>query len=173
MTVRLRGHHLLCLLTFSGHGYTPGFTRNMERIARRLAAGEEAEMVEGPDDICVALVDELGPGDAHCTLCHVGERDRKAIAAVSERVGHPLAPPGRITFDHDTLTRLRAAFAGGAIRAACEDCEWSAFCTAIAANGFAGTRLSAPRKAAAARSAALSPAAVSAAGMAVRKPKEE
>lgn len=173
MTVRLRGHHLLCLLTFSGHGYTPGFTRNMERVARRLAAGEEAEMVEGPDDICAALMDELGPEDAHCTLCHVGDRDRKAIAAVSDLIGRSLAPPGRVTFDHDTLTRLRTAFAGGTIRAACEDCEWSDFCTAIAASGFAGTRLAAPRKAPAARSAALSPSAVSAAGATVRTPREE
>ena len=39
MTVRLRPHHLLCLLSYIGRGYSPAFSANMTRVARRLGAG--------------------------------------------------------------------------------------------------------------------------------------
>ena len=49
MTVRLRAHHLLCMLTYVGKGYSPAFVENYEAIAARLSAGEEIEMVAGPE----------------------------------------------------------------------------------------------------------------------------
>ena len=55
MTVRLRGHHLLCLLAYKGEGYSPAFIANLDRIAARLTAGEDAVLVDGPDDICAPL----------------------------------------------------------------------------------------------------------------------
>jgi len=41
VTIRLRAHHLLCILTYVGKGYTPGFTVNYDRVARRMSDGEE------------------------------------------------------------------------------------------------------------------------------------
>jgi hypothetical protein len=58
MTVRLRGHHLLCLLTFVGKGYTPAFTANYRRIVARLNEGAAVELVDGPDDICAPMLAE-------------------------------------------------------------------------------------------------------------------
>ncbi len=56
MTVRLRGHHLLCMLTFVGKGYSPAFVENYDRIAGRLSEGEDILLVDGPDDICAPLL---------------------------------------------------------------------------------------------------------------------
>ncbi len=44
MTVRLRAHHLLCMLTFVGEGYSARLRRQLPAsIARRLSAGEAIE----------------------------------------------------------------------------------------------------------------------------------
>jgi uncharacterized protein len=138
--VRLRGHHLLCLLTFVGEGYTPAFTRNYLRIAARLSAGEAIEIVEGPDDICAPM---LGLPDAHCGNENIRDRDGLALAAIAELLGNPLETGSVVFLDRERLERLRAAFAAGAIRAACEGCEWSAFCTRVAGKGFGSTLIQA------------------------------
>lgn len=138
MTVRLRGHHLLCLLTYKGEGYGPAFVANLDRLAGRLAAGEAALLVEGPDDVCAPLA-EAEP-EAHCGLARVAERDRAALAALAPHLGL-LAPGRRLRLDGATVARLRAAFAKGAIRAACAGCEWAALCGEIARAGYPGVRL--------------------------------
>jgi hypothetical protein len=144
VTVRLRGHHLLCLLTYRGEGYSPAFVANLDRITARLAAGEEALLVDGPDDVCRPLV-EAQRDAAHCGLARVRERDRQALAALAGRLGRPLAPGERLVLDPATVAGLRAAFAAGTIRAACAGCEWDGVCTNIAGTGFAaGVRLSGP-----------------------------
>ena len=43
MTVRLRAHHLLCMLTYVGKGYTAAFTANYDRIVERLNAAGRRE----------------------------------------------------------------------------------------------------------------------------------
>ena len=58
-----RAHHLLCMLTFAGDGYTPEFVANFAAIVARIGAGEAVELVDGPDDVCAPLD---GPDDIHC-----------------------------------------------------------------------------------------------------------
>ncbi|WP_331373633.1 DUF1284 domain-containing protein [Sinorhizobium chiapasense] len=135
MTVRLRGHHLLCLLTFVGEGYTPSFTRNYHVVAGRLSAGEPIEIVEGPDDICAPM---LGLAEVHCHNENIGCRDSRALAAAADLLGLPLGPGSVLILDDRRLQDLRGAFALGSVRAACDDCEWSALCTRVAREGFAG-----------------------------------
>lgn len=138
MTVRLRGHHLLCLLTYKGLGYGPAFTANLDRIAMRLNTGEPVVLVEGPDDVCAPL---HAAGDPHCTRPGVHGRDRQALDAVARLLGHPLAPGATLGLEAAAVARLRHAFADGAIRAACGGCEWHGLCTAVAAAGYPETRL--------------------------------
>jgi hypothetical protein len=140
--VRLRGHHLLCLLTFVGEGYTPSFTRNYRRIAERLSGGEPIEIVEGPDDICRPM---LGLPDAHCRNESIHERDRHALGAIADLLGFPLGAGSVLVLDGDRLAGLRAAFAAGTIRTACDECEWSSLCTRIAREAFEGTLIQACR----------------------------
>ncbi|MCV3735524.1 DUF1284 domain-containing protein (plasmid) [Rhizobium sp. TRM96647] len=134
MTVRLRAHHLLCMLTFVGKGYSPAFVDNYRAIARRLSAGETILVVEGPDDICAPLMD----GDTHCRDESVAGRDRQAAEAVSVLTGRAVAAGTTILPDEALLERLRSAFAGGDLRTACGGCEWGDLCSRVSAHGFPG-----------------------------------
>lgn len=138
MTVRLRAHHLLCMLTYVGKGYSPAFVENYEAIAARLSAGEEIELVAGPDDICGPLTPDP---EAHCHGSGVVERDREAADAVARLIGSPLPPGARITPSAALLARLRKTFATGEIRTACSGCEWAGLCDHVADGGYAGVRV--------------------------------
>lgn len=138
MTVRLRGHHLLCLLTFVGKGYTPAFTANYRRIVARLNEGEAVELVGGPDDICAPMLAEV---EHHCFNAGVTERDVQALTDVAELLGRPLTAGMQLLLDAELLVRLRGAFAAGTTRTACNGCQWHALCTDIAAGNYAGVRL--------------------------------
>ena len=138
MTVRLRPHHLLCLLTYVGEGYSSAFVDTLDHVGRKLLSGEDLLLVEGPDDICAPV---LGTEHDHCTGPSVTERDHKAAQAVSALLGEDLAVGTRLRLDAGTLGRLRKAFASGAIRAGCAGCEWAELCSLVAARGYTGTRL--------------------------------
>jgi hypothetical protein len=138
MTVRLRAHHLLCMLTYVGKGYSPDFVANYEVIAARLSTGEEIELVAGPDDICGPLTADP---NAHCHGASVIERDREATDAISRLLGSPLNLGARIAPSAELLDRLRKTFATGEIRTACSGCEWSGLCDSIADGGYVGVRV--------------------------------
>lgn len=138
MTIKLRGHHLLCLLTYKGHGYTPAFSLNFTRIVRRLSRGEEAMIVAGADDLCQPMLCEP---DFHCADAHSSEIDRQALADIGQLLGRDLAPGERLVFDADSVAGLRQAFLAGEIRTACQTCSWLEHCNKIAENGFHQTRL--------------------------------
>ena len=142
MTVRLRAHHLLCMLTYVGKGYSPAFVENYEVIAARLSAGEEIELVAGPDDICGPLTVD---SEAHCQGASVIERDRAAADAVARLIGSPLPLGARITPTLALIERLRANFATGEIRRACTGCEWSDLCDQVAGDAFASARVAPTR----------------------------
>ncbi|MDQ1901747.1 DUF1284 domain-containing protein [Paracoccus sp. WLY502] len=142
MTIRLRAHHLLCLLTWAGKGYSPAFTAGFTAIAGRIAAGEAVMMVNGPDDICAPMLADPG---CHCRGGSVARRDAQAARDLTALLGRPLTAGQRLVLDPATLARMRHAFAGGAIRDACAGCEWSGLCRDIADDGFAGTVLPAPQ----------------------------
>ena len=144
MTLRLRHHHLLCLLTYIGKGYSPAFVANLDHIAERASAGEAVLLVEGPDDICAPLTEgKLSEGEVepHCLRASVRERDTQAADSLSDLLGQPLPIGNSMTLTADITRRLRTAFAAGTVRAACSDCQWHDLCTEVAEDGFSGTRL--------------------------------
>lgn len=138
MTVRLRAHHLLCMLTYVGKGYSLTFVENYEAIAARLSAGEEIELVAGPDDICGPLTADP---EAHCHGGGVVERDLAAADAVARLLGRPVNLGARITPTAALFARLRKTFATGEIRTACSGCEWSGLCDSVADGGYLGVRV--------------------------------
>ena len=138
MTVRLRAHHLLCLLTYVGKGYSPAFTANYDKVVKRLAGGEDVLVVLGPDDICVPLLD--GP-EPHCLAESAAGRDQLAARDVGELLRRPIAAGARFSIDATRLAAMRQAFATGRTREACRGCEWSDLCSAVAVAGYSGTRL--------------------------------
>lgn len=144
MTVRLRPHHLLCMLTYVGKGYTSGFVENYDRVAARLNAGEDIELVEGADDICEGLLCE---SHAHCFNVGSVQRDETARSSVSAFLGETLTAGSGLKATPDFLAKMRGAFATGDIRQACRGCQWIRLCDRIAASGFAGVKIGEPLQA--------------------------
>jgi len=52
--VKLRGHHLICLHFFKPEALGEAFASKVREALTRLERGEEALIVEGGDDVCVA-----------------------------------------------------------------------------------------------------------------------
>lgn len=136
MTIRLRPHHLLCMLTYVGKGYSAAFTANYDVIIRRLRRGEDILIVSGPDDICSPLLDNAEP---HCLRASVTERDRLAAHDVGKLLARRIEAGHRLTPDPEFLHRMRESFAGGHIRNACIGCEWNGLCNSVMANSYDGT----------------------------------
>ncbi|MCQ1834061.1 DUF1284 domain-containing protein [Neorhizobium galegae] len=134
MMVRLRPHHLLCVLTFVGEGYSPAFVANYRRLAGRLSAGEPIEIVSGPDDICAPL---LSDEDAHCFGASVAGRDAAALTDIARLLGRELETGSVIASDPVLFDKLRRAFSSGVTRRACTGCEWSSLCDRIAGQDYA------------------------------------
>jgi hypothetical protein len=138
MTVRLRSHHLLCLLTYVGKGYSAAFIANYDAITKRLGRGEDILIVSGPDDICQPL---LGEAEPHCLRESAAGRDELAARDVGRLLARPIRAGARFSLDAATLTGLRAAFSAGVTREACQGCEWANLCTTVAAGGYRDVRL--------------------------------
>jgi hypothetical protein len=138
MTVRLRAHHLLCLLTYVGKGYSAAFVANYDAIAERLGRGEGILIVSGPDDICAPLLSEPEP---HCLGDSAAGRDELAARDVEKLLARPIRAGARFNLDAAALASLRAAFSAGVTREACQGCEWAGLCTTVAAGGYRDVRL--------------------------------
>jgi hypothetical protein len=138
MTIRLRAHHLLCMLTYAGDGYSRAFTANFDAIVARIAAGENVLIVAGPDDLCAPLLCEPDP---HCLRESVRERDRLAARDLGKLLRMDVSEGRRLTLGSSELRQMREAFASGEIRAACQGCEWYGLCTAVAGRGFRDAKL--------------------------------
>ena len=51
-TIKLRGHHLVCLHFFRGEGYSAEYVENLTRILERVEAGAEIGVSAEADDVC-------------------------------------------------------------------------------------------------------------------------
>jgi len=142
MTVRLRAHHLLCLLTYSGKGYSSAFTTNLDAVADRIQLGEEIVVVSAADDVCAPLVAE---SDVHCHRESVMRRDVVAAAELSAIFGYSIRPGTAFRLDGELITTMRDAFVAGVTRSACSGCEWFDLCSTTAAAHYVDARLTALR----------------------------
>ncbi|WP_428646582.1 DUF1284 domain-containing protein [Roseibium sp.] len=141
MTVSIRAHHLLCILTYLGKGYSTRFVGNYNRIVKRINSGEPLLLVEGPDEICGPMLGEEG---CHCHNDSVRDRDRTAAVEIGKALGLHLNADASFVLTAGQLADCRKAFAQGTIRSACSGCEWAEFCSDIARNEFGGCRLAPP-----------------------------
>jgi len=138
MTISLRPHHLLCMLTYVGKGYSPAFVANYDRLAARIGEGEEIRIIAGPDDVCQPF---LETGEAHCLEPDVFERDRSAAASLTAQLGLQIGEGMSMRLDAGLLRQMREAFAAGSVRSACAGCQWTALCDGVAQGDFRDTRL--------------------------------
>lgn len=116
MSLRLRGHHLLCLLGFRGMGYSPEFTSNMRKVYEQLQTEPKTmvTIVRGTDDLCRCYpVDKPN----HCETKSVHERDDTVL----ERLG--LTPDLQIAWQ-DILQLLEKHMMPRDISLICTSCPW-------------------------------------------------
>ena len=120
-TVRLRPHHLLCLLHYTGRGYDEAFTAQMDRLSNDLRERPETEIVlrPGADCLCEHCPNLL------CGVCTSGKPDRYD-AAVTRLCG---------LYDGEAISWQKAAedvreniIGHGLMKEVCGDCEWAELC---------------------------------------------
>ncbi len=127
--IRLRPHHLLCMLTYVGKGYTKAFTANFDRLLPVILAGNPLQIVLTPDDICQPLLNE--PDEVcHCFNASVCQRDKLAQQDMS-MLGFNIEDGQIFSLTPQHIQLLRQAFAAGTIRRACHGCQWYELCTSV------------------------------------------
>ncbi|TVY10877.1 DUF1284 domain-containing protein [Paenibacillus cremeus] len=119
MEIRLRGHHLLCLLGFRGMGYSAAFSANMTRVYNELRESPETTiaLVQGPDDLCTCFPAD---GQYHCENRSVAKHDEEVIRRLGLETGT------RVPWS-TVLERVRAAIAPEDINVLCVTCQWRSY----------------------------------------------
>ncbi len=115
--IRLRPHHLLCLLAFKGEGYSPEFIERAKRLQRSwLEDGTVVEVVEGLDELCTDCP-ELSE-ECVSTTDDAGayQLDRAAASFLDVELG-----PYR---SDDLLRLIRSNFVVERCYEVCNGCSW-------------------------------------------------
>ncbi len=118
--LKLRGHHLICLIAFQGEGYSPAFARNFKKLQKLYLnkPAEKVKVVAGPDmackkcphlakNTCISPID--GPNSRVLAL------DKKAFKLLKIKPG--IYTAGEL---HQRLRRLTKPF----LRNFCHNCSW-------------------------------------------------
>lgn len=136
--IRLRGHHLLCSLTFAGRGYSQQFEQCFKQVIERLKENETILVVSGPDDICESIE---GCSESHCRETRISRRDKLALEDLSSHLGIPVSVGSKfaptLLFDD----AYRYSFRQGTTRRACFDCQWSEICDQVAEAEYSSSLL--------------------------------
>lgn len=132
--IELRPHHLLCMLTFAGKGYSERFVDKFRSVAAQINNGAFIRIVPGPDELCACVVaDDAEP---HCFKASVTARDKAAAADVGNQLGFAIEPGVVFRLSKNDIARMHSWFRNGVIRRACTDCQWHDLCTELAADQF-------------------------------------
>ncbi|RAP78036.1 DUF1284 domain-containing protein [Paenibacillus montanisoli] len=119
MGIRLRGHHLLCLLGYRGMGYSAGFTANMTRVYNELRERPETpiEIVKGPDALCACFPADVEP---HCRNDSVAKHDERIL----QKLGYGY---GMVLPWSEVIARVRDNVVPEDINTLCYTCQWRSY----------------------------------------------
>lgn len=120
----LRAHHLMCVTTYQGKGYSREFVATMNRVWHALRSGDypHVEVRAVADPLCLSCPNLQDPDDV--TSCQfqrsIEARDRRMIAAMGWQEGEviALAPVMEQILERhaDLLSKV------------CVGCEWMSIC---------------------------------------------
>jgi len=121
----LRAHHVMCVTTFAGKGYSTGFVREMTRVWRAIRDGSVAQVLvtAEADPVCHAcphLRDVENPESCRFQAS-VASRDRRMIEAMGWTEGQPVDLVQALEVVHESHTDLMARV--------CIGCEWVPICS--------------------------------------------
>ncbi|MEB3299340.1 MAG: DUF1284 domain-containing protein [Candidatus Sericytochromatia bacterium] len=120
----LRAHHVMCVATFAGKGYSAGFVREMTRVWQRIREGgmPEIRVTAHADAVCGACPHLRHPDEV--TSCRFHEstsgRDRRMLKAMGWLEGDRIdlaAGLARVHGEHADL-----------MEQVCVGCEWVPIC---------------------------------------------
>lgn len=120
----LRAHHLMCVTTYQGKGYSPEFVANMNRLWHALRSGHypQVEVHAVADPLCRACPNLQDPAEP--TSCQfqqsIGERDRRLLQAMGWHEGQVV----ELAKAMETILSRHAALLGDV----CVGCDWIAIC---------------------------------------------
>lgn len=142
-TFRFRPHHLLCMLTYKGEGYSKPFVENFDHLIERMNASPVTlEICKGPDDICAPRLCDPTDKTCHCHDSDLLETDKQALADLETIPKLKKITYGStIPLTQELIRDLRTAYTNNTIRTACQGCEWKEFCNEIVQNNFKDTKL--------------------------------
>ena len=119
--LHLRPHHLLCLQTFVGRGYSEEFVEHMTLVKRQLTANPLTliTLVSGTDDLC-----------SHCPNCVDGQCTSEKPALFDKLVEEKLAVLSRCQEPVPVLDGIPndLRITEDLIAACCPECEWKNLC---------------------------------------------
>lgn len=119
--LKIRGHHLICLLGFRGRGYSPAFVEAMRRVS---------EVFHSAPDAPIVLITRC---DVICASCphNIDDKCRKSPDAASRIKDKDAAILKKIGFRANSRTTPREAwekvkerFTPEDITAMCGHCQW-------------------------------------------------
>ncbi|HWL11811.1 MAG TPA: DUF1284 domain-containing protein [Ureibacillus sp.] len=117
--IKLRGHHLFCLLGYRGMGYSPEYVENMTRIHQRLRNNPETwiQIVNGPDQLC-----EKFPltGEYHCKNTAIYDRDEAILEKMNLQIG-------QILKWEEIEARVLKQITPSDIQTVCKTCTWRSY----------------------------------------------
>jgi len=125
--VKIRGHHLLCLLGYRGFGYSPTHINKMWQMRELLfSSPDQLQIVDSPDEVCQVCPWLRGDGcywGEREAEAEVRERDRGAIAKLRLKVG-------AIYNWQEILQRLKSSLSEDDLISLCSSCQWfsSGYC---------------------------------------------
>ncbi|MBI2843756.1 MAG: DUF1284 domain-containing protein [Armatimonadetes bacterium] len=116
--VKLRGHHLLCLLGFRGLGYSDEFVENMARVHERVFSGDcTVEIVPGGDDICGACPHLNDRCSDNGSRPKTEDKDALILRLLALRTGDRMAPA-------EIHRRIVKSIAPEDLSVICANCQW-------------------------------------------------
>lgn len=120
--MKLRFHHILCILGFLGLGYDEKFIKGMERVIRKIKENPDLKikLMRGCDDICRACPFNI---DGRCQNEVVGseERVRERDSQVAARLD---IKAGDVLTIKEILDSVKEKIKPGDLPVICQDCPW-------------------------------------------------
>ena len=119
--IHLRPHHLLCLQTFIGHGYSKEFVSQMALVKKSLVRNPSLtiELTTGADDLC-----------RHCPNCKDG------VCTSNKPALFDRLTLEKLSLTQDPLIQLRGIpqilqISESILHECCPGCEWKKLCRTV------------------------------------------
>lgn len=131
--IKVRGHHLLCLLTFRGMGYGPAFVKNFKRIVKNFASHPESVIILTTEsDVICSSCPYNKDG-----RCFKKENSRATTKAHDKRVLKMFGFKEREEVEiHEILDKIKSKISPRNLLKICKKCSWLGHCSNLSEFNF-------------------------------------